>query len=479
MREDGSVGSDEVSDPDGPLLEGAKSSTNFGPRARHGTDIPLQAALISFSMLLSACTIGLVVFQFASQGQAKDKATPQALNPDLENTISDNGGPTLHYNGSGNVPPYNETSPIPAPFTPLNGSKTNNTEDFYYNKIVAIVANGSNYTTKCEKCTASTNVIHEAAISQPVSVITDLLIRLCNLYKFHIYAATCESEFSGIGGIGPYWAQLFAKMTESTGDYQAWCYYNYKTCSVPPTIEIEESKYFSPKPPKASGVPPPSGKSINVLHLSDWHLDPRYDIGSEANCSQYLCCRPYSTNTVLDTGVSNASVPASRFGYLYCDTPPDLALSSFKSMPSFFNVSEVSFTIFTGDIVSHDNDDQLSRAYVEYEEKVTYAVFKAEMGNTPIYPTLGNHDSLPEAYNTPNNIKPDGGGQNNALSWNYDLLSRLWKQDGWINDAEANHASKHYGAYAHTTAEGLRIISINTDFVSPILTIINDFLTQR
>jgi len=32
------------------------------------------------------------------------------------------------------------------------------------------------------------------------------------------------------------------------------------------------------------------------------------------------------------------------------------------------------FAIFTGDIVSHDNDDQLSRAYIEYEETVTYQV---------------------------------------------------------------------------------------------------------
>ena len=470
MRDASKRESDQVSDPGGPLLEGAKPSSIFGPRCKHGTKALLRAALICPNMFLSSLTIALVVSQYANQGQAKVDATPEALNPDLENTIGDKGGPTLYYNGSGPVPPYNETSPIPAPFTPLNGSKNNHTEDYYFNLIVAIVANGSNYTTKCEKCTASTNVMHEAAISQPVSVITDLLIRLCNLYKFSIYAATCESEFSGIGGLGPYWAQLFAKMMESTGDYQAWCYYNYKTCSVPPTIEIEESKYFSPKPPKASSIPAPSGKNINVLHLSDWHLDPRYDIGSEANCSQYLCCRPYSTNTKLHTGVSDPSVPASRFGYLYCDSPPDLALSSFKSMPQFFDLKDVSFTIFTGDIVSHDNDDQLSRAYVEYEENVTYAVFKAEMGNIPIYPTLGNHDSLPEAYNTPNNIKPHGGGQNNALSWNYDLLSGLWLQDGWITDAEATHASKHYGAYAHTTAEGLRIISINTDFVSAILT---------
>lgn len=58
-------------------------------------------------------------------------------------------------------------------------SRTNQTEDYFYSQIAAIVSNGSNYTTKCEKCLASTNVFHQAAISQPVSVITDLLIRVC------------------------------------------------------------------------------------------------------------------------------------------------------------------------------------------------------------------------------------------------------------------------------------------------------------
>lgn len=124
------------------------------------------------------------------------------------------------------------------------------------------------------------------------------------------------------------------------------------------------------------------GKTINVLHMSDTHIDPRYAIGSESNCSQSLCCRPYSTNTQLHTVGRNASVPASRFGALFCDAPPDLAISAFSAMPQLINKSDVAFTIFTGDIVSHDRDDQLSQAYVEYEENITYALFKAEMGNS-------------------------------------------------------------------------------------------------
>lgn len=38
----------------------------------------------------------------------------------------------------------------------------------------------------------------------------------------------------------------------------------------------------------------------------------------------------------------------------------------------------------------------------------------------PVYPTLGNHDSYPQAYNTPNNIN-GGNGSTNAFSWNYNV----------------------------------------------------------
>jgi hypothetical protein len=221
--------------------------------------------------------------------------------------------------------------------------------------------------------------VHLTALTQPVETVTNLLIHACEQFQFSISAATCYGEFSGIGGTGPYWAQLFAKMSQTTGDIQAWCHYNYEFCSAPPVIEINEKDWFSPKP-SGLNVPKPSGQTINVLHLSDWHLDPRYDIGSEANCSESLCYRPYSTNTALNTDYSSPSVPASRFGYLYCDSPADLAISVFTEMPKFVNLNDISFSIFTGDIVSHDHDDQLSRAYVQYEEEVTYKTFKAHLG---------------------------------------------------------------------------------------------------
>ena len=83
--------------------------------------------------------------------------------------------------------------------------------------------------------------------------------------------STCESYFSGTGGLGPYFAQLLQKMSLATGDMQAFCYYEFKVCEAPPAIQINENDWFTPKPANKTTAPPPSGKTMDVLHFSDWH----------------------------------------------------------------------------------------------------------------------------------------------------------------------------------------------------------------
>lgn len=50
------------------------------------------------------------------------------------------------------------------------------------------------------------------------------------------------------------------------------------------------------------------------------------------------------------------------------------------------------------------------------------------------------------------------------MSWNYELVSSMWEDDGWIPGDAAKYAATHYGAYATTTKRGLKIISYNSDF---------------
>src|SRR5690242_17301379 len=85
-----------------------------------------------------------------------------------------------------------------------------------------------------------------------------------------IFADTCAAEFgsvqntsipysSGGAATGAYYAQLFSRMSIATGDMTYYCYFNWGVCPQPPTIGIQESLYFSPKPANAIKAPAPSG----------------------------------------------------------------------------------------------------------------------------------------------------------------------------------------------------------------------------
>lgn len=432
-----------------------------------------QARPSAMSTLITLLTILSLLLATSISGAAANDviqdpflSAPEALNPRLTNTI-ETDAITLHYNGSGPVPDYDELSPIPDAITPLSEDSI---QQSILDELLAVI-NTTAYPDPCSKCIAAGQILHAAAITQPVSAFSNILIRACNTLPFvkaSIRADTCESQFTLSGGLGPYFAQLFSKMSLATGDYQALCAMGFNglnLCQEKPPDEIDESLYFAPKPHWAELPPSPSGKLIDVLHLSDWHLDPRYDIASEANCSQYLCCRPYSTNAELLTSRNNPSIPASRFGSFFCDTPPDLALSAFHDMPEFFDIDALAFAIFTGDIVSHDHDDSLSRAYVSYSEEVSYRIFKAMLRQVPVYATLGNHDTLPKDFSVPNSLASGPSNTStNPIAWNYDLVSSLWEKHSWLNETEARFAKTHYGAYATTTSQGLRVISLNSDF---------------
>jgi hypothetical protein len=108
--------------------------------------------------------------------------------------------------------------------------------------------------------------------------------------------------------------------------------------------------------------------------MSDFHLDPRYSVGAEGNCSSGLCYRannPYPTGEILQS--------APLYGALKCDTPYDLGLAALQAVASLTGTNTkypLAWTVYTGDLVSHDLQSELSRAYVEYTETSMYGMFK-------------------------------------------------------------------------------------------------------
>ena len=125
-----------------------------------------------------------------------------------------------------------------------------------------------------------------------------------------------------------------------------------------------------------------------------------------------------------------------------------------------------------------------------------YDLLKRTLGDGPVYVTLGNHDTYDQyallypwgfawslmhrrAQDAPHSL---GGELANQFSWsasilcflsgkvkdvfnrNYNHVASLWELEQWLPQSAAAQARSHYGAYSVQRTDGLRVISLNTDF---------------
>lgn len=73
------------------------------------------------------------------------------------------------------------------------------------------------------------------------------------------------------------------------------------------------------------------------------------------------------------------------------------------------------------------------------------------------YAVVGNHDTSPV-----NSFPPAAVDTTISSQWAYDAMSSDWST--WIGATVAAEADANYGSYSTLTSEGLRIISVNTNF---------------
>jgi sphingomyelin phosphodiesterase len=138
--------------------------------------------------------------------------------------------------------------------------------DEMFVQIEAIMTGGG-WMTDCSKCISIAGVLHLAAVTQPVDAVTNLLVRACDTFSVikdavsSDFGDTCYEELAGIAGLGPYMVQLFSKMSMSTGDMQAYCYYKWDQCTAPTPVAINETQFFKPKPANRTIAPPSSGNN--------------------------------------------------------------------------------------------------------------------------------------------------------------------------------------------------------------------------
>ncbi|KAG0098132.1 hypothetical protein BGZ93_001055 [Podila epicladia] len=224
------------------------------------------------------------------------------------------------------------------------------------------------------------------------------------------------------------------------GDGMFMCFQVLGICS-PPAIGSGTLTFPKPKPAN-SVAPAPSGTLVDVVHLSDWHVDTQYVQGSEAACNKPLCCRKYADSPA----VANRS--ASSWGDYNCDSPPKLGQSLLTYIPT---VANPSFAILTGDVPPHDVWLE-SKSSVVPEEAAAYNVMAGL--NAKIYPTVGNHEAGPV------NLFPTTTSDGD-ISWLYSSLADDWSR--WL-PTDAINSVRNYGAYTVSPQSGFRIISLNNNF---------------
>ncbi|KAF8340731.1 uncharacterized protein EI90DRAFT_2906259 [Cantharellus anzutake] len=333
----------------------------------------------------------------------------------------------------------------------------------FLNQLTEIIETPS-FGGGCGSCLAAFQVGQVIALTNP-HLVTDLLVSLCEKYQ---YQTDCRERYypSRFGAII---TQVLANANLSGYGGQIICsQFFLNTCSHPPPPTLNLSSWFSkPKPLDAAApIPSTGGKKLKILHISDLHLDVRYATGSEAQCASGLCCRLEVDPTKIP---EKPIFPAPRYGAFECDTPLSLALAALESIPVLTDTKEggFDFSIYTGDLVSHDEIAEQSRDYTHLSEVLVYELLRQQLNSGPIYVAVGNHDSSPTDQVGPTKasdyLNTLDKGLAEQFNYHYEYLSKLWSHEGWLNDAASQLVRTHYGGYS-VQRGGLRIITFNTDY---------------
>lgn len=189
---------------------------------------------------------------------------------------------------------------------------------------------------------------------------------------------------------------------------------------------------------------------IQVVHISDLHIDREYKTGADAQCARNLCCR---INQPTDLP-NKTRHPAGPYGHHNCDSPESLYISMLKALEVF--APNASFALHTGDMVDHavwtsvrqEVEDGIQQGHSQYH---TYS-------SVPLYGVIGNHDVAPT-----NSFPRNTTITSLSSDWDLELFADTWAR--WIGNRPANALQANSGCYSRVhPGTNLKIISLNTGF---------------
>ena len=373
------------------------------------------------------------------------------------------------------------TTPSASGVLPAASSSSSASKDEVRSQVASTIRDQSQ--SKCDRCKHALRLGQSLARAHP-EVVPGVLIDLCKEFQYKQFGRnpdvnkTCELSYTA-GGQGGVFTQLlsFADLSDSSSDADMICaqlFYRY--CPLPPFQTLSDSfldAWFHGQRDepahvtcRSKRVGKPQDKDLRVLWTSDIHLDARYAVGSEARCTYKYCCHSNSFNTTTYnvTGyqthvpAQNVSLPAPYWGYEGCDAPWSLVASAFQAIEK---LGPYDLALYTGDLVAHGQTWEESPDMVHYSESALFDIMHRHLQNTTVVAAIGNHDSYPTENAAPRKLP---NGRSSQFSWDWDYVSKLWHQEGWVDECQAQQVRTHYGGYSITPRRGLRVITFNTDF---------------
>lgn len=114
-------------------------------------------------------------------------------------------------------------------------------------------------------------------------------------------------------------------MTIGSRTSKLFCLTVFGLCQWPDVEAYNVSMTTKPNTsrPVSSGETP-----IQIVHISDIHVDLSYETGASYNCSKNICCRPYTIDD--EPGMTN--YPAGEYGNHACDSPVTLEESLYAAI---------------------------------------------------------------------------------------------------------------------------------------------------
>ncbi|KAL1509128.1 hypothetical protein ABEB36_003916 [Hypothenemus hampei] len=185
---------------------------------------------------------------------------------------------------------------------------------------------------------------------------------------------------------------------------------------------------------------------FNILHISDFHYDPRYREGKTTACNAPLCCQDDQ-----EDGDTNEGLACGYWSeYNRADSSEALVNETISKAQEF----EFEYVYFTGDIISH----RVWSTSIENNTRDLKYIFQKmkDSFGKPIFPVVGNHEP------SPLNEFALGDEVNATLSsqWLYQLIADEFFE---YLDETAKKDILIGGYYSASPRKGLRIIALNSN----------------